>query len=313
MVFREAYLSPIGIQEVKAIFRVNRPNAISQRLTRGANRACGFTLIELLVVIAIIAILASLLLVALSQAKEQGRKAKCISNLKQIGLAWQLYADDANDRLARNGEKDPDIIDGEPLWVPGTEHPNLNGFTNKSHYLDSKVSLFANYIKSPEVYLCPSDNRLTYALADTMEQRRSRPRRNRSYSMNIYMGTMPAMQWYLSTNAVWFEKSSDFSRGSPSDMFVFQDVNPGSICMPAFIVRVPGASEKFEGMFHFPGSHHNRSGDLSFADGHVETHRWRDSRTAQQAGPGGFLIHWTHPGDNADLPWLREKSSFKRQ
>ena len=292
--------------------RVNRRNASCLRAPH-SRRGSGFTLIELLVVIAIIAILASLLLVALSQAKEQGRKAKCISNLKQLNLAWQLYADDANDRLARNGEKDPDLIDGEPLWVPGTEHPNLSGFTNNAHLLDSKVSLFANYIKSPEVYLCPSDKRLSYVLADTTAQRRSRPPRNRSYSMNIYLSTMPAMQWYLSTNATMFQKSSDFSRGSPSDVFVFQDVNPGSICMPAFIVRIPGAGEKFEGMFHFPATHHNRSGDLSFADGHVETHRWRDPTTFQEASAGGFLIHWTHPGNNTDLPWLREKTSFPRQ
>lgn len=297
---------------MKAVSRVNRPNAPLRRATRGTHRTCGFTLIELLVVIAIIAILASLLLVTLSQAKEQGRKAKCISNLKQIGLAWQLYADDANDRLARNGEKDPENIDGEPLWVPGTEHPNLNAFTNSSYYLDSKVSLFANYIKSPDVYICPSDKRVPYAF-DTAEQRSKRPRRNRSYSMNIYMGTMIEMQWYLSTNATKFEKSSDFSLGSPSDVFVFQDVNPGSICMPSFIVRIPGASDRQDGMFHFPATYHNRSGDLSFADGHVESHRWKDPGTFQQAAQGGFLIHGFHSPNNTDLPWLREKSSFKRE
>jgi prepilin-type N-terminal cleavage/methylation domain-containing protein len=62
----------------------------------------GFTLIELLVVIAIIAILAAMLLPALAKAKEQGRRAVCINNEKQMQLAWQIYAGDNRDRLPLN-------------------------------------------------------------------------------------------------------------------------------------------------------------------------------------------------------------------
>ena len=288
--------------------RATVPGSNHVRTARAA-----FTLIELLVVIAIIAILAALLLAALSQAKEQGRKAKCINNLKQISLAWQLYSGDANDYAPRNGEKAPDVLDGEPLWVPGVEHPNLAAFTDRDTLLNPKISSFANYIKTPDVYLCPSDRRVTYVLADTAAQRRNRPPRNRSYSLNLYVGTIPSMAWYLSTNAIWFQKTSDFSRTSPSDVFLFSDVNPGSICMPSFIVRLPGSGEKFDGFFHFPATHHNRSGDLSFADGHVETHRWRDPSTFQEAGPGGFIIHWLHSATNTDLTWLRGKTSAPRQ
>src|SRR5512137_561018 len=85
-------------------------------------RKTAFTLIELLVVIAIIAILAALLLPALARAKAKAQAVQCMSNKKQLQLAWFMYAGDNNDRLAVNSDKSqlyPNVPSGTPSWVFG--------------------------------------------------------------------------------------------------------------------------------------------------------------------------------------------------
>src|SRR5690242_11233024 len=84
--------------------------------THGQARSRGFTLIELLVVIAIIAILAAMLLPALSRAKCRATRAQCISNQKQLTYAWMLYSGDFNDALVINANNNA-INGGLVGWV----------------------------------------------------------------------------------------------------------------------------------------------------------------------------------------------------
>src|SRR5687767_2193784 len=116
-----------------------------------------FTLIELLVVIAIIAVLASMLLPALAKSKTKAQGIKCLSNLKQLQLAWHLYADDNNDRITSSGYTRP----VEPTaWVDGwlDFNPATTDNTNTAILKDPNKSKFAKYLTAVDIYNCPADN-----------------------------------------------------------------------------------------------------------------------------------------------------------
>jgi prepilin-type N-terminal cleavage/methylation domain-containing protein/prepilin-type processing-associated H-X9-DG protein len=272
---------------------------------------CGaFTLVELLVVVAIIAILASLLLPALARAKDQARRIQCVSNQRQLITAWTLYQGDHDDMLVLNGGlKSGQFIPGttQPyLWAYGSNHGDSQTLTNKDYLINPRYALFAPYIRSVGVYKCPAD-RTRWALRNgqlVYEQR--------SYSLNVYMGT-PGEQverplWLNGAYRIYF-KTGDLSRESTADRFVFADVNPASICTPGFGVSMPS-----DVITHYPSSLHRGSGTVSFADGHVEVRKWIDARTRKsvQEGSSSYLGHDDTSPNNADLRWLRDRTTRLR-
>lgn len=123
-----------------------------QRTSVPSPRA-GFTLIELLVVIAIIAILASILFPVFSQARETARKTACLSNQKQLGLAFSLYTQDYDEALP-NATSGAAGVNQNGGWMYYAAYP---ANTTAKSFLPTQGSIYS-YIKNAQVFVCPSDS-----------------------------------------------------------------------------------------------------------------------------------------------------------
>jgi prepilin-type processing-associated H-X9-DG protein len=210
-----------------------------------------------------------------------------------------LYSGDNNEGLVPNGAKRPNDGQRETLWVLGDYHSFPEAFTNEAFLLDPKYAAFARYLTTRAVHKCPSD-RTTYILS------RGRPiPQVRSYALNLYLGPTDSMRRHLSTQYRVFPKSTDIP--TPAGTFTFQDLTPQNLCTPAFIVLLPPVAQ--DQFFHFPATHHNRGGVISFADGHVEAHRWHDPRTIRTAALGVKIGHDIRSPGNLDLAWIHERTS----
>ncbi len=258
-----------------------------------------FTLVELLVVIAIIAILAALLLASLAGARRAAQRAGCINDTRQLVIAWNLYSTDHHDALPGNGAGDPTSMAGERLWVLGTSHLQPQDFTNRTFLFDRRYAQFAQYIQSPATYRCPSDRSRVEIGSEKLPK-------VRSYALNVFMNpTAPDLSLLMGEGKA-FRKTADFSAGSPADLLAFLDVAPGNVCHPAFIIHNGFLKDLF---YHFPSSSHNSSGIVSFADGHVDAHRWLDPRTLEAGKVEWLPDHFNYHPHSLDLEWLRDHAT----
>jgi prepilin-type N-terminal cleavage/methylation domain-containing protein/prepilin-type processing-associated H-X9-DG protein len=282
----------------------------------------GFTLIELLVVIAIIAILAAMLLPALTKAKDKANGIRCMNNHRQLTIAWHMYVNDSQDILPYASETQPGS-GTVGAWVQGVQDFNSGNPNNYDVTTLHNSPLWPYCGQSTAIWKCPADQSYV-TIAGTQLPR------IRTMSMNYWLGAaggknytgLPGSSPPVGT--IYLKYSQFGATAGASSIFTFLDmrsdsVNAGNfgVCMDGYPSAASPAGNPGSYIFwDLPGFAHSGGCSFSYADGHAEGKKWKDSRTTspplsppsqgltasqeQQASPNNQDIAWMQ--DHATRP-----------
>lgn len=281
-----------------------------------------FTLVELLVVVAVLACLAAVLSPALARTRGSSQTDECQNNLRQLTAAWRMYADENADGLVYNedgsGIGKTTGVNGiyQAGWVGGwldasnTQSPDnadtrwVLSHQNNMNLLYYWSGHLGTYLKTASVFWCPADQSIGIWSGQVVP-------RARSFSMNNYLGpysrTWTGQHAGVAVTAAARQGNSaypliDKSQNIrlPANIFVFMEDHEASINDGCFFTDPDTPYH----LIKYPAGRHGWSGGLSFADGHLEVHRWRDSRTVPVTPPGqNMQLNVNLPGDE-DVVWL---------
>lgn len=246
--------------------QVPQPAPLPVREGRGEYRSQGaFTLVELLLVIAIIALLAALLLPALSTAQSKAKRTACLNNLKQAALSFQMYAADNDGKLAENL---PMPSQNSNSWVLGNMKVSSDS-TNLTLIREGKLFPYASQVA---LYRCPAD-----------PSRTGNTPRVRSYSMNSWIGSRYMDTYPRATGYRTFIRDSELSAAGPARLWVIADEHEISIDDAWFLVAMDDSGL----VTSFPATRHEGRYGLNFADGHAEFYKFHGPKAEGGAGQSG--------------------------
>jgi prepilin-type N-terminal cleavage/methylation domain-containing protein/prepilin-type processing-associated H-X9-DG protein len=271
---------------------------------RDGNRK-GFTLIELLVVIAIIAILAALLLPALTKAKVQAQGAKCMSNQKQLALAWKMYVDDNQGKFPPNADS---THQNESSWCDGSMQWTANWTDNTNWWMIDNSYCGAYILNQVNVFKCPGD------IWDCMMYGAMMPRL-RSMSMNGYIGQEPdeitaqggcnPVNWNGSGIGYRaYERESQVVSPGPAMLWLTLDEHADSIDNAFFMFSMTSP-----GFYDGPADYHNGACGFSFVDGHAEIHQWQQSQYWPPVTQSTWTRDINEPANGPDVQWMVQHTS----
>ncbi len=265
-----------------------RKKRIKMKVSEVSNR--GFTLIELLVVIAVIAILASLLLPAVTRSKEKSKRARCQSNLRQIQLAWGLYADDNRDRTVNLYEGGIKPLPYEPYVQTLLPWPN-----------SPWEGLLGPWLGARRVGWCPT--------WDEFKNHRT----DRNFQMSVY-----------GYNNQYLARAGEEPSGAMAGFYTDSIVTTAMIQAPSQTLcfidsqsnqAMPPKSAPWWGYVLLSGFWHHGGWNVSFCDGHVQWYQREPKAVAapitDQTGSGKGKL-----GKDAickdDFLWALDKSNYRK-
>ncbi len=286
----------------------------------GNHRAAAFTLIELLVVIAIIAILAAMLLPALTRAKMKAQGIGCLNNGRQISFAWRMYAEDSRDRLCF--ASDNGLGRGDPKnqysWTMthldfSASPANWDINWELQQYLPGTPPLWPYMGKNAGILRCPADH-------SSVLVNGSRKPRLRSISINLFLGGFAGEIKNFSSAQPYqvFLTMSQITSASglgPARCWLFLDQREDRINWGNYLVDMsgyPNQPSAYQFDQDMPGFYHNGACGFSFCDGHSEIHRWRDPRTTPPIQEGMHLVDVVPAPGDQDIAWMQDRTTRRK-